>query len=198
MCFCKICVIVVIFSCELFSWERLSWSLYCDSFVASHITNHGEWWFKLRPRCFVNSQLLWYYRRWRICSSIWRLFVKTYFPILEIPQIQCRRVERCGVQDRVRFARKHRPELCECLGIPEKITCVQRTVCGGMEGLCILLKRLAYPCSYTARPQENQRVMYNGHKRIHSIKFQSVVIPNGLIANLHGPFEGKRHDSTML
>ena len=28
--------------------------------------------------------------------------------------------------------------------------------------------------------------------------FQSVVIPNGLTANLHGPFEGKRHDSTML
>ena len=174
------------------------------------------------------------------------------------------------MQDRVRFAKKHRPELCECLGIPEKITCVQRTVCGGMEGLCILLKRLAYPCRYTdmvhrfgrnptelclifntmidfiydnhnyrirswdqfflqpnqlysyteavhllgaplgncfgfidgtvrgiARPQENQRAMYNGHKRIHSIKFQSVVIPNGLIANLHGPFKGKRHDSTM-
>ena len=33
---------------------------------------------------------------------------------------------------------------------------------------------------------------------MHSLKFQSVVIPNGLIANLHGPFEGKRHDSTML
>ena len=48
------------------------------------------------------------------------------------------------------------------------------------------------------RPQENQRVVYNGHKRVHSIKFQSGVIPNGLIANLHGPFEGKRHDSTML
>ena len=29
-------------------------------------------------------------------------------------------------------------------------------------------------------------------------KIQSVVITNGLIANLHGPFEGKRHDSTML
>lgn len=29
-------------------------------------------------------------------------------------------------------------------------------------------------------------------------KFQSVVIPNGLIANLSGAFEGKRHDSTML
>ena len=40
--------------------------------------------------------------------------------------------------------------------------------------------------------------MYNGHKRVHSMKFQSVVMPNGLIANLAGPFEGERHDSTML
>ena len=39
--------------------------------------------------------------------------------------------------------------------------------------------------------------MYNGHKRLHTIKFQTVVIPNGLIANLSGPYEGKRHDSLM-
>ena len=49
-----------------------------------------------------------------------------------------------------------------------------------------------------ARPKYNQRVMYNGHKRVHAIKFQSVVLPNGLIGNLAGPFEGKRYDSTML
>ena len=49
-----------------------------------------------------------------------------------------------------------------------------------------------------ARPKYYQRVTYNGHKRIHSLKFQSVVLPNGLIANLAGPFEGKRHDSTIL
>ena len=40
--------------------------------------------------------------------------------------------------------------------------------------------------------------MYNGHKRVHAIKCQSVVTPNGVIANLSGPFEGKSHDSTML
>ena len=40
--------------------------------------------------------------------------------------------------------------------------------------------------------------MHNGHKRVHGIKFQSVVTPDGLIANLFPPFEGKRHDSTML
>ena len=48
------------------------------------------------------------------------------------------------------------------------------------------------------RPMENQRILYNGHKRVHSIKFQSVVIPNGIIANLFGHVEGKRHDSGML
>ena len=40
-----------------------------------------------------------------------------------------------------------------------------------------------------ARPGENQRVLYNGHKRVHAIKFQSVVIPNGLIANMYGPVD---------
>ena len=44
----------------------------------------------------------------------------------------------------------------------------------------------------------NQRVLYNGHKKIHAIKFQSVAAPSGLIANLYGPVEGKRHDSSML
>lgn len=48
------------------------------------------------------------------------------------------------------------------------------------------------------RPQENQRIVYNGHKRVHGIKFQSVVAPNGLIAMLDGPYEGKKHDSGML
>lgn len=48
------------------------------------------------------------------------------------------------------------------------------------------------------KPGVNQRILYNGHKRVHSIKFQSVVIPSGLISNLHGPYEGKRHDSSML
>ena len=48
------------------------------------------------------------------------------------------------------------------------------------------------------RPQQMQRVLYNGHKRVHAIKFQSVVTPNGIIANLFGPVEGCRHDSGML
>ena len=48
------------------------------------------------------------------------------------------------------------------------------------------------------RPNQNQRAVYNGHKRVHAIKFQSVVCPNGIIANLFGPVDGRRHDSAML
>ena len=42
------------------------------------------------------------------------------------------------------------------------------------------------------RPTNNQRALFNGHKRIHAIKFQPAVAPNGFIANLYGPVEGKK------
>ena len=48
------------------------------------------------------------------------------------------------------------------------------------------------------RPGRNQRVVYNGHKRVHALKFQAVAAPNGLIANLYGPVEGRSHDSAIL
>ena len=37
------------------------------------------------------------------------------------------------------------------------------------------------------RPGMNQRLMYNGHKRVHGFKFQSITAPNGLIVNFFGP-----------
>ena len=30
-------------------------------------------------------------------------------------------------------------------------------------------------------------MVYNGHKRVHLLKFQSLTVPSGLIANLFGP-----------
>lgn len=150
--------------------------------------------------------------------------------------------------------------LGELLRLPEKFVCPQGSVCSGTEGLCICLKRLAYPCRYSdliyrfgkpppvlsmiynevvqfiyrehghrvtewnhailspanlqiyaaavhekggslencfgfidgtlrpiCRPKKLQRTMYNGHKRLHAMKFQSVYLPNGLIAHLYGP-----------
>ena len=150
--------------------------------------------------------------------------------------------------------------LQQVLQIPDKIKCPQRTTCSGLEGLCILLNRLAYPCRYSdmiqrfgrsvpelcmisnlvtdliydnlghrviqwnpyvlspenlqiyaeavhekgaplencfgfidgtvrpiCRPEQHQRVVYNGHKRVHALKFQCVALPNGIIAHIFGP-----------
>ena len=54
------------------------------------------------------------------------------------------------------------------------------------------------PVGQISKPGENQRILYNWHKRVHSLKFQSVALPSGLIANLYGPVEGRRHDAGML
>ena len=50
----------------------------------------------------------------------------------------------------------------------------------------------------TCRPSLFQRLAYSGHKRCHGIKFQSVTMPDGLIALMFGPIPGSRHDSFML
>ncbi|XP_033754685.1 protein ALP1-like [Pecten maximus] len=170
-----------------------------------------------------------------------------------------------------RFEKDDIPLLCHALQIPPKIECTNRTTCSGLEGICILLRRLAYPNrlsdlyslfgrSSTAmsfiinelldflhdthghllrdlnrswlseqnldefanavraregplpncwgfidgtvrpvcRPTHHQKLIYNGHKRVHALKYQSVVTPNGLVVNMFGPIEGKRHDAGML
>ena len=38
-----------------------------------------------------------------------------------------------------------------------------------------------------SRSGELQRIVDNGHKRVHALKFHSVALPNGLIGNLFGP-----------
>lgn len=40
------------------------------------------------------------------------------------------------------------PKLFEVLQIPDPIICDQRSICSGIEGLCMLLKRMSYPCRY--------------------------------------------------
>lgn len=184
------------------------------------------------------------------------------------PEFPCEQYPRFNLDDmneaeclaELRFAKHDIPHLAEVLQIPEVVTCYQGTVSSGIEALCILLKRVAYPCRYSdmiwrfgrpvpvlsmvsnhvldyifnlhshrilnwnhnllspaklqvysdsiiakgaalqncfgfidgtvrpiSRPGELQRVVYNGHKRVHALKFQSVALPNGLIGNLFGP-----------
>ena len=161
--------------------------------------------------------------------------------------------------------------LSNLLGVPESIQLKNASTCNGIDTVCVLLRRFAYPNRlsdleelfgrpkstlsliinqlvdflYTShhhrflsldnpwldaahlqlyadtihnkgaplqncigfvdgtvrpicRPTRYQRVCFNGHRRIHALKFQSVVIPCGLITHLYGPVEGRRHDSALL
>ena len=48
-----------------------------------------------------------------------------------------------------RFKKADIPRLSQALRIPDVISCHQGTICDGTKGLCMLLKRLCYPCRYS-------------------------------------------------
>lgn len=48
------------------------------------------------------------------------------------------------------------------------------------------------------RPGEDQRMFFNGHRRMHSLKYQSIVCPDGIVAFADGPYAGSRHDAGMF
>jgi len=73
-----------------------------------------------------------------------------------------------------------------------------RNVIGFVDG------KLHRVCRPLQRPEhslidvDTQQTVYNGYKKMHAIKFQSVVAPNGMIIQLSGAYRGRVHDSTAL
>jgi hypothetical protein len=43
-----------------------------------------------------------------------------------------------------------------------------------------------------------QHRVYSGHRRVHALKCQGVLSPDGMIMDLFGPVPGRRHDCFML
>ena len=56
--------------------------------------------------------------------------------------------DSCECEAHFRVAKDDIPMLLNALRIPASFKCPQGTVCSGLEGLRLLLKRLAYPCPY--------------------------------------------------
>jgi hypothetical protein len=40
--------------------------------------------------------------------------------------------------------------------------------------------------------------VYSGYKKVHGLKYLTVVIPSGIIAACYGPFSGRVADAQML
>ena len=66
-----------------------------------------------------------------------------HYPLFDLDDMED---DECLAEFRVR--KSDIPLLEEALQIPEEFTLEQRSVVGGTEGLCMLLKRLTYPCRY--------------------------------------------------
>jgi hypothetical protein len=50
----------------------------------------------------------------------------------------------------------------------------------------------------TCRPGVDESLAYTGYKKLHGMKFQGVVVPNGLLAHLEGPFRAPQNDAGVL
>ena len=67
---------------------------------------------------------------------------------------------------------------------------------GGLIGNCFgFLDATLHKC---CRPIWFQEVMFNGHKRVHGMKWQSLTLPDGMIGSIYGPVEGRHDDNTVL
>ena len=70
-----------------------------------------------------------------------------------------------------RFGKRDVRILKEVLQIPDTITCSQRSVCDGLEGLCMLLKRLSYQpvargCTCVFEHLDMVKISKNGPKHV--------------------------------
>ena len=51
---------------------------------------------------------------------------------------------------------------------------------------------------FVSKPHLNQGIMFNGHKRKHCVKWQGVMLPNGIMPMPFGPINGSNTDAFML
>ncbi|QRV83921.1 DDE superfamily endonuclease [Ceratobasidium sp. AG-Ba] len=122
--------------------------------------------------------------------------VSRYFPLIWVGKIPLSRVTRTLAAYLYRrwahilYFDPHRlnhKKLAEFAQVVYKKGAALKTVWGFVDGT---LRR-------TARPVRNQRILYNGWKRIHALKFHSVCTPDGIHSHVFGPVEGRRHDETV-
>ena len=50
---------------------------------------------------------------------------------------------------------------------------------------------------HTCRPVIYEEVIYNGKDRVHGLKFQGVLTPDGIMVEFSGPYVGRQHDARI-
>ena len=71
----------------------------------------------------------------------------------------------------------------------------------GRRGRCPLLNCVGFvdgSVQRLDRPGRFQRILYNGHKKCHCVKWQGLTLPNGIMPLPFGPINGRNNDAFML
>jgi len=71
------------------------------------------------------------------------------FPYDQYARICLQDTNEAEFKANFRVEKHHITRVEDALRIPAVFKCRQGTVCDGTEGLCILLKRFAFPCCYS-------------------------------------------------
>ena len=96
------------------------------------------------------------------------------FHFNEMDEYECMAEFRCRKSDE--------EMLGELLNLPPKFICPQGSVCSDIEGLCICLKRLAYPCRYSDlihRFGKSSPVMNVIHNEVVDFIYKEHGLPDG-------------------
>jgi hypothetical protein len=67
---------------------------------------------------------------------------------------------------------------------------------GGVEGVWGFVDGTFWEY-YRPTGNEEQRLVYSGHKKFHGNNYQAIVTPDGLVSLLTGPFMSSTNDWTM-
>ena len=70
------------------------------------------------------------------------------FPYWNYGQFDLESISEAECKAEFRFYKNDIYMLADRLGLPETISCYNRSKVGNIEGLCIYLRRFAYPCRY--------------------------------------------------
>ena len=94
------------------------------------------------------------------------------------------------MRNRINFDKKY-------INLPRMLRCARAIHEKGLplEGCFGFIDGTVRPIS---RPVFGQESVYNGHHRVHALKYQSMIMADGIISSLWGPFPARNHDMRML
>jgi hypothetical protein len=112
---------------------------------------------------------------WTVCSKIFNVVLDFLY-------------EKYG--GKIRFEKQ-----LICKNLDRYAQCISSTTRHALPNCIGFIDGTVHPI---ARPVKYQRSVWSGHKRVHGLKFQAVLLPDGMFGMLYGPVEARRHDVTLL